>query len=142
MTQSAFQTSEGTSLDSFDFNQNFRSLKKIIQAIKVENGQTVERELFGAEENVPALTKKDLKDLFKALRKVEHHYEECCNPPIPQALEKSIRNRDSSEWLPWELEAIEKVEIWRSDLDDRKKKTAQLFEQTLTKIKSRKKKGK
>jgi len=142
MTQSAFQTSEGTSLDSFDFNQNFRSLKKIIQAIKVENGQTVERELFGAEENVPALTKKDLKDLFKALRKVENQYEECCNPPIPQALEKSIRNRDSSEWLPWELEAIEKVEIWRSDLDDRKKKTAHLFEQTLQKIKARKKKGK
>ncbi len=101
MTQSAFQTSEGTSLDSIDFTHNYRNLKKIIQAIKVENGQTVGKELFGDEENVPALTKKDLKDLFKMLRKIEHHYEECCNPPIPQALEKSIRNRDSSEWLPW-----------------------------------------
>ncbi|MDQ1237858.1 MAG: hypothetical protein QG577_42 [Thermodesulfobacteriota bacterium] len=137
MTQSAFQTSEGASLDSIDFTHNYRNLKKIIQAIRVENGQTVGKELFGDEEDVPALTKKDLKDLFKMLRKIEHHYEECCNPPIPQALEKSIRNRDSSEWLPWELEAIEKVEIWRSDLDDRKKKAAKMFEQTLAKIKTR-----
>jgi len=37
-------------------------------------------------------------------------------PPVPVELEASIRIRKRSTWLPWEAEAIRKIERWRADL--------------------------
>ncbi len=37
-------------------------------------------------------------------------------PPVPVELEASIRIRKRSTWLPWEAEAIRKIDRWRSDL--------------------------
>ncbi len=88
MTQSAFSTSSGNFLDSYDFNQNYKYLKKLIQDLKVENGTSLRKEIFGEDECDRTLTKKQMKQLFRFLRKIEHHYEECCNPPF----RKSSRN--------------------------------------------------
>jgi hypothetical protein len=77
-----------------------------------------------------------MKQLFRFLRKIEHHYEECCSPPIPDELEKSIRSRDSEDWLPWELEAIEKVDAWREELQDRKLLARQMFQGALEKVRN------
>lgn len=37
-------------------------------------------------------------------------------PPVPVELEASIRIRKRSTWLPWEAEAIRKIDRWRADL--------------------------
>ena len=38
------------------------------------------------------------------------------SPPVPAELEASIRIKRRSVWLPWEAEAIRKIERWREDL--------------------------
>ena len=134
MSQSAFRASAGAFQENYDFNENYLYLKKLIQDLKHENGPSVKRELFGEEERERTLSKKQMKQLFRFLRKIEHHYEECCTPPIPEELEKSIRAKDSSRWLPWELEAIEKVDTWREELQERKHLARQLFQTALENI--------
>lgn len=134
MTQSASHASKGNQLDSYDFNQNYRYLKKLIQELKTEDSASVRKELFGEEEGERKLTKKQMKQLFRYLRGLEHHYEECSTPPIPEELEKSVRAKESDEWLPWELEAIEKVDAWRSELQERRQDARKLFHQALEKI--------
>jgi hypothetical protein len=37
-------------------------------------------------------------------------------PPVPPELEASLRVRQRSTWLPWEAEAIRKIERWRKDI--------------------------
>lgn len=139
MTQSAFQTSDGASLNSVNFTENYRNLRKMIQALKKENGKLVGKEIFGDEGQQPALTKSDMQRLFKMLRRIENQYDKCCTPPIPEALEKSIRTKGADQWLPWELEAIEKMDAWRSGLEDRKKKATKMLQQTMDKIRARRK---
>jgi len=134
MTQSAFHASDETFLDSHDFNRNYKYLKKLIQDLKVENSNSLRKELFGEEERNRILTKKQMKELFKFLRKVEHHYEQCCNPPIPEELERSIRGKDSAGWLPWEMEAIGKVDAWREALQERKQAARGMFLNALEKV--------
>ncbi len=136
MNQSASRASAGTFLDSYDFNQNYHYLKKLIQDLKVENSTSVRKEIFGEDERECNLTKKQMKQLFRFLRKIEHHYEECCSPPIPEELENSIRDRDSSEWLPWELEAIEKVDAWRGELEERRLNARQMLHSLLEKVRT------
>lgn len=36
--------------------------------------------------------------------------------PVPAELEASIRIKKRSVWLPWEAEAIRKIERWRKDV--------------------------
>lgn len=134
MTQSAFHASGGTFLDTYDFNENYSYLKKLIQDLKGEDSSSVRKELFGEAEPQRNLTKKEMKQLFRFLRKIENHYEECCTPPIPEELEKSIRLKDSSQWLPWELEAIEKVDAWRAELQDRRLKAREMLDSALARI--------
>ena len=136
MSQSAFHASAGAFLDSYDFNENYRYLKKLIQDLKQENGKSLKKELFGEEEAERTLTKKQMKQLFRFLRKIEHHYEQCCTPPIPRELEKSIRSKDSDEWLPWELEAIEKVDAWNEELQEKKRTARTMFQRALEKVRN------
>lgn len=134
MTRNAVHASSGRFLEAYDFDQNYMYLKKLIQELKAENGVSLKKEIFGEEDSNRTLTKKQMKQLFKFLRKIESHYEECCNPPIPEELELSIRNRDRSRWLPWEEEAIDKVEAWRSELDEKRMSAKGMFESALEKV--------
>jgi predicted glycosyl hydrolase (DUF1957 family) len=77
-----------------------------------------------------------MKQLFRFLRKIEQHYEQCCTPPIPEELERSIRQKSSDEWLPWELEAIEKVDAWREELQERKRAARDMFQKVLEKVRT------
>jgi hypothetical protein len=131
MSQSAVNACSGKAEDSYDFNQNYRYLKKLIHALKIENEGSVRREIFGQEQRTRALTKKEMKQLFRYLRTIEHTYEECLTPPIPEELEHCIRNKDDSAWLPWEMEAIEKVDCWRAELEARRRTARASLERTL-----------
>lgn len=134
MIQSACKASSETAVDSQEFTRHYRDLKRLLGALKMENGSSLRREIFGDENLGRPLTTKDVKSLFRVLRKLQNQYEECSTPPIPAELEKSIRRRDSAAWLPWELEAIEKVEIWRSEVVDKRNNLRKVFETALEKI--------
>lgn len=136
MSQSAFHASAGDFLETYDFNQNYSYLKKLIQELKAEDDKSLKRVLFGEDESRRTLTKKQMKQLFRFLRKIEHHYEECCTPPIPDELEKSIRGKESDRWLPWELEAIQKVDAWREEVQERKVMARRMFEGALETVRN------
>ncbi|MBI5249962.1 MAG: hypothetical protein HY912_10755 [Desulfomonile tiedjei] len=136
MTQSASHASSGNFLDAYDFSGNYNYLKKLIEELKTENSASVRKQIFGEDEPDRTLTKKQMKQVFKFLRKIEHHYEECCTPPIPEELEKGIRKRDSADWLPWELEAIEKVDGWRVALQERKQNAREMFNSAMERIRN------
>lgn len=131
MSQSAVNACSGNAVDSYDFDQNYRYLKKLIHALKVENEGSVKKEIFGQEERTRTLSKKEMKQLFRYLRTIEHNYAECCTPPIPEELEHSIRGKDDSRWLPWEMEAIEKVDCWRAELAERRRLARASLERAL-----------
>jgi hypothetical protein len=94
----------------------------------------MKKEIFGEADRDRSLTKKQMQQLFRFLRRVEKHYEACSKPPIPPELEASIRSRDSEEWLPWEMEAIEKVEVWREQLHQRRAKAREMLNTALDKV--------
>ncbi|MCL5123291.1 MAG: hypothetical protein M1511_02100 [Deltaproteobacteria bacterium] len=117
-----------------DFDGNYKYLKKLLQDLKVENSDSLKKELFGDTDPTKPFNKKEMKQLFKCLRKIEHHYEELSTPPIPNELEKSIRRRAKKDWLPWELEAIQKIDVWREEFETKKDRARNLLESTLEKV--------
>ena len=56
---------------------------------------------------------KILKDFVRHMEEDGH---EEYDPPVPAELEASIRIRERSTWLPWEAEAIRKIERWRKNV--------------------------
>jgi hypothetical protein len=136
MSQAAFHTS-AQAPDSQDFDHNYRYVKKLIQELIVQNQGSRKRDMAGGDERKRNLTKKDMQDLARALRRIELQYAEYSKPPIPKALETSIRRRNDTDWLPWEMEAIEKVDVWREEQEAMKEKLQQMLDKTLTKINGR-----
>ncbi|MCA1959288.1 MAG: hypothetical protein LDL33_00730 [Desulfomonile sp.] len=134
MTESAFHASTGSMPEPYDFNENYRYLKKLIGELRKENTESVAEQIFGGTEREKRLTKKEMKQLFRFLRKIEKHYEECSAPPIPEELEASIRKRDSRDWLPWEMEAIEKIEVWREAVKQRRNDARKMLDLVLEKV--------
>ncbi len=131
MTESAVHTSAGFVRDGYDFNAQFDYLKKLIQVLKKEDSEAVQKEIFGDKESEKKLTKKEMKQLFRSLRKIEKQLQACGEPPIPVELENAIRSRDSEEWLPWELEAIGKIDAWREEIQEKKGGARKMLEETL-----------
>ena len=136
MSQAAFHTSSQAP-ESHDFDHNYRYVKKLIQELIVQNQGPLKRDMAGGDERKLNLTKRDMQDLSRALRRIELQYAEYSKPPIPKALETSIRRRNDEDWLPWELEAIEKVDVWREELETKKEKLQQMLNKALTKINGR-----
>jgi len=134
MNQGAIPAQEGTFLESYDFDQNYQYLKKLLHALKIQNETSIRRELFGDGDSAKSLTKKEMKQLFRFLRRIEHHYQACCTPPIPEELEHAIRSKDRAEWLPWEQEAIGKADAWRRKLEERRQSARQAFQDALEKV--------
>jgi hypothetical protein len=116
------RTAEDPELQSIptEFRENYRFLSELIDCREWNN--SFKRGLKALiERNAPYLTTgrlnqrqtKLVKSFFKALR---HRTPDCFSPPVPAELEASIRIRDKSTWLPWEAEAIQKIELWRGDI--------------------------
>lgn len=119
-----------------DFEINYLYLKRLIEDLKMEDRDTVRERIFGSTERGRNLTKKEMKELFRFLGKVQNHYEECQAPPIPLDLEKSICDRDPGEWLPWEAEAIQKLDEWREKVKLMRFEAKKMFAMALERIRS------
>ena len=123
MTQRAARATTGALPDSADFNQNYKYLKNLIKQFKTENPESIQKELFGEGERKRKITKKEMKEMFRFLRTIEDHYEECRISPVPAELEKSILNKEDEQILPWEQEVVEQADEWRKKLEARKRES-------------------
>lgn len=109
----------GTSSTETNSNASYDYLKEIVKMAKKNGWEMgvlglVPRdlpELTGA-----LLTKKEFQDRNKYVKNVLKRFSEFLTPPVPLDLEKSIRRGTRDRWLPWEAEAIEKVDAWREEV--------------------------
>jgi hypothetical protein len=116
------KTAQDTDLSSIpgEFRENYRFLTELINckdknktaAECLEN--VVESSLYRARGKLNRRQMKIIKDFLTG---IEEDDSECFAPPVPVELEAAIRVKKRSTWLPWEAEAIRKIERWRGDLE-------------------------
>jgi hypothetical protein len=103
-----------------DFKSNYTQLKKIInQAIK--QGSPVETLGLISKSSASGspsrqLTREDLLNLLRIIRRIKSRYRDLLQPPVPRELERDILAKQEAERLPWEAEALEKMECWRREV--------------------------
>jgi|GEM_PF-550307 len=102
-----------------EFRENYRFLSELIRcrdknhAIFRRLSSIGEVRLLALRRTLNRREAKILKDFFSAPRGEDA---DCSPAPVPEELEASIRIRKRSTWLPWEAEAIRKIEKWREDM--------------------------
>jgi hypothetical protein len=106
----------GVSEPPGDFNSNYRHLKKLInQALKegtpIEDLNLVPRRSSTSPSR--KLSREDLLKLLHTIRRIKTRYQRLLQSPVPRELERDILAKRPEERLPWENEALEKVEEWR-----------------------------
>jgi hypothetical protein len=118
----ADKTAQGVDPSSIpgEFRENYRFLSELINCEEKNNSASrilqdlVKRRLSALDGK---LNRRQMKVLHCFLRSLEDRELDPVDPPVPSELEASIRVRKRSTWLPWEAEAIRKIERWRGDLD-------------------------
>lgn len=102
-----------------EFRENYRFLSELI------NCRERNEEVSGALERLVderlsrlrgKLNRRQTKILSEFLQNAQNNPSPTLDPPVPPELEASIRTRKRSTWLPWEAEAIRKIDRWRTDL--------------------------
>jgi hypothetical protein len=102
-----------------EFRENYRFLSELINC-KHKNDSLTD----GLESLVDQrlsqirgqLNKRQLKVLNQFIEYANTSDQEAVAPPVPVELEAAIRIKKRAVWLPWEAEAIRKIERWRNDL--------------------------
>lgn len=102
-----------------EFGQNYSFLSELITCKEKNNCVTA-----GLDELLHKqlcrirgkLNRRQMTILNQYLRGGEEEDDECVPTPVPAELEASIRIRTRSTWLPWEAEAIRKIDRWRGDI--------------------------
>ena len=89
---------------------------KAIIAIAKKNGWDIE-ELELIPKDLPneplTLTKRQIQQRNKLVKAILEKFSRALTPPVPPDLETYIRGKMDRDRLPWEQEALEKVEDWR-----------------------------
>ena len=99
-----------------EFGQNYRFLSELITCKEKNIGATeglddlLHQKLCNLRGK---LNRRQMTILNQYLRAEEEQEDECVPVPVPAELEASIRIRRRSTWLPWEAEAIRKIDRWR-----------------------------
>lgn len=102
-----------------EFRENYRFLSELITCknknTSVSQGleQLVDSHLHQLRGK---LNRRQLKILSQFIRSIGESDPESLSPPVPPELEASILVKKRSCWLPWEAEAIRKIERWRGDI--------------------------
>ncbi|MBI5252757.1 MAG: hypothetical protein HY912_24945 [Desulfomonile tiedjei] len=92
---------------------------KAMVAIAKKNGWEIER-LGLIPKDLPTepltLTKKQVQQRNKLVKGILEKFSRALTPPVPPDLEEYIRCKNEEDRLPWEEEALEKVEVWREEV--------------------------
>ncbi|HMK33635.1 MAG TPA: hypothetical protein VK463_01115 [Desulfomonilaceae bacterium] len=115
------KTAQDVDLSSIpgEFRENYRFLTELINCKGKNSSATEELENLMDERLSQLrgqLNRRQLKILNQFLRYAKDPDPELLCPPVPAELEASIRIKKRTIWLPWEAEAIRKIERWRSDI--------------------------
>ncbi|MCA1961023.1 MAG: hypothetical protein LDL33_09515 [Desulfomonile sp.] len=102
-----------------EFRENYRFLCELINC--KQKNDTATRTLASIPDRCLAeltgrLNRRQARIFKDFLRERATNPRECLQAPVPVELEASIRVRKRSTWLPWEAEAIHKIELWREDI--------------------------
>jgi hypothetical protein len=109
----------GVSEPPGDFNSNYRHLKRLINKALKEGTPLEELRLIPKNPSTAPqrqLSREDLLKLLHIIRRIKTRYQRLLQSPVPRELERDIRAKTSDLRLPWESEALEKVEQWRHDV--------------------------
>jgi hypothetical protein len=102
-----------------EFRENYKFLCELINC-RQQNSAVTERFEQVIENRFcnlrGKLNPRQLGILSRFLKGYEADESESLTPPVPPELEASLRLRKRSTWLPWEAEAIRKIERWRADI--------------------------
>jgi len=117
----ADKTAQDTDLSSIpgEFRENYRFLSELINCKQKNNSaaQCLEKVLEPRLCHIRGkLNRRQIRILNLFVRDLENSEPESLTPPVPAELEAAILVRKRSTWLPWEAEAIRKIERWREDL--------------------------
>jgi len=102
-----------------EFRENYRFLSELINcrdknaSVAESLGNIVDRRLCRLRGK---LNKRQLKLLNEFMDGIRDEDPDSFTAPVLEELEASIRIKKRSTWLPWEAEAIRKIERWRDDL--------------------------
>jgi hypothetical protein len=69
-----------------------------------------------ANKKTKQLSKDDLLRLLHTIRRIKTRYQRLLQCPVPHELERDILAKAPDERLPWETEALEKIDQWRVDV--------------------------
>ncbi len=110
----------GVSEPPGDFQSNYKQLKALInkalrEGTPLEDLRLVSRHQSG--KKAKQLSKDDLVKLLHTIRRIRSRYQRLLQSPVPKELERDIRAKSPDERLPWENEALEKIELWRKDVE-------------------------
>lgn len=102
-----------------EFRENYRFLRELINCKQKNDVAT--RTLVSFTDRVPAelrgrLNRRQARIFKDFLTERTAYPGDGLSVPVPVELEASIRIRKRSTWLPWEAEAIQKIELWREDI--------------------------
>jgi hypothetical protein len=104
-----------------EFRENYKFLSELIDCKEKNNIASMGLE-FMAEERLRQLrgklNRRQVKILSDYLSQADDLDCGSITPPVPAELEASIRIRKRGAWLPWEAEAIRKIERWRVDVGE------------------------
>lgn len=117
----ADKTAQDTDLSSIpgEFRENYRFLSELINCKHKNNSaaQCLEKVLEPRLCHIRGkLNRRQIRILNLFVKDLENNEPESLIPPVPAELEAAILVRKRSTWLPWEAEAIRKIERWREDL--------------------------
>jgi hypothetical protein len=110
---------DGVSEPPGDFKSNYRHLKQIINKALKEGTPLEELNLIPKNRSGKPqhqLSRDDLLKLLYVIRRIKTKYQRLLQSPVPKELERDILAKDPTTRLPWEEEALEKIEQWRKDL--------------------------
>jgi len=105
-----------------EFRENYKFLCELINCRQKNNNvterleQIIEKRLCNLRGKLNRRQLGILTRFLNGCEADEADESECLMPPVPPELEASLRLRKRSTWLPWEAEAIRKIERWRADI--------------------------
>jgi len=111
---------DGVSEPPGDFKSNYRHLKKLINQALKEGTPLEELHLIPKDSAHQASKRFDREDLLRLLhliRRIKTRYQRLLQPPVPRLLERDILAKAPTERLPWEQEALDKLDQWRRDVE-------------------------
>ncbi|MFH0958465.1 MAG: hypothetical protein V1897_07145 [Pseudomonadota bacterium] len=102
-----------------EFRENYKFLSELIECKEKNNIASMGLESM-VEERLRQirgkLNRRQVRILTNYLKEADALEDGPIAPPVSAELEASIRMRNRVAWLPWEAEAIRKIERWRADV--------------------------